>query len=151
MGKQSQSRLTTPPLNHVSQRPERTESAGSVVLAELQARFAQFRAEHPRGTRVPAALRAAALAALGEGVKTTQLRRTCGISWGQLKAWKAGRESSRTRLHEDEGPTDVRVFSVVDAEPVEAPASVDPADGTLELKLGPWSVRVQLTGVTQRD
>jgi hypothetical protein len=120
------------------------------VLADLEARFALFRAEHPRGTRVPSDLRAATLAALRRGITPGALHRSCGVSWSQLEAWKSGRGSERTKVDaRDEPQTDVRVFSVVDAEPVDRLA---PGAGEVEelvLRLGHWSVRVRLAGRAQ--
>jgi hypothetical protein len=145
MGKRSQSSQSTPSRKQARQRGAQTES--SVVLADLKERFARFRAKHRRGTRVPGELRAATLAALRKGVTSGELYRSCGVSWGQLEAWKAGRKSSRTRARKgDAAPADVRVFSVVDAEPepAERPALTNPLNEDLELRLGRWSVRVRL-------
>ncbi len=145
MGKRSQSSQSTPRHNRARQRRGQTE--GSAVLGDLKERFARFRAKHRRGTRVPGELRAATLAALRKGVTTGEVYRSCGVSWGQLEAWKAGRKSSRTRAKKrDAEPADVRVFSVVDGEPeaVQRPALGDPLDEELELRLGRWSVRVRL-------
>jgi hypothetical protein len=113
----------------------------SAVLDKLEKRFAQFRAEHPRGTRVPVELREATLAALRAGTAPGDLYRTCGISWGQLEAWKSGHKPDRRRRNREE---EVRVFSVVDAEPVVRQAPVDSDVQDLELRLGRWSVRVRL-------
>jgi len=124
-----------------------TQGESSAVLSELKESFARFRAKHRRGTRVPGELRAATLAAVRKGVSSGELYRSCGVSWGQLEVWKAGRESSRTRAkRRDAEPADVRVFSVVDTEPapLQRPALVSPLDEEFELRLGRWSVRVRL-------
>lgn len=110
------------------------------VLAELEARFARFRREHSRGTRVPEDLRAAALAALREGVGPAALHRTCGVSWSQIEAWKGGRRSTSAKPATTE-PTDVRVFSVVEDQIREPTAS---PGHELDLRLGPWSISVRL-------
>jgi hypothetical protein len=148
MGKRwqsSQSRLTR---KQGRQRGAQTES--TAVVADLKERFARFRAGHTRGTRVPGELRAATLAALRKGVTPGELYRSCGVSWGQLEAWKAGRKSSRTRGKKGDGaPADVRVFSVVDA--VQRPAAVEPLDEEFELRLGRWSVRVRLAERARGD
>lgn len=117
------------------------------MLAELAGRYSRFRQEHPRGARVPGELRAATLAALDAGVSTSELYKSCGVSWSQVAAWQ-GRSStaSQAAMKEDE-PTDVRVFSVVDAPALdggEAKLATD-SEAELELRLGPWSVTVRRT------
>jgi hypothetical protein len=81
-------------------------------------------------------LRAAALAALREGVAPCDLYRACGVSWSQVVAWEA-----RGRVAE---AADVRVFSVVEEQPAERPLALW-AEDELELRLGPWSVSVRHT------
>jgi hypothetical protein len=116
-------------------------SHGAAVLDDLAGRFARFRQRHPRGTRVPVELRAAALAALQEGVGPGDLYRACGVSWGQVAAWKGRASSAKSG---DAEPTDVRVFSVTD-EPIRRPEPATAAGHELELRLGPWSVSVRLS------
>ena len=114
-------------------------------LVELGTRFARFRKEHRRGTRIPDELRLAALALLRK-VAPTDLYRACGISFGQVMAWK------EAKARRPEGPA-ARVFSVVDEAPVPrlAPrATTSAAAPALELRLGPWSVRVRLTAPAGR-
>ena len=115
-------------------------------LAALGKQFARFRKEHPRGTRIPAELRVAALALLRE-VAPADLYRSCGITFGQVMVWKeAGAQSPEA--------AGARVFSVVDEEPAPrvasrtAPAAAAPE---LELRLGPWSVSVRLVELAGRD
>ena len=115
------------------------------VLDTLEVRLAQFRAENPPRTRVPTDLRAAAVAALSRGVTSSDLFRRCGVSWSQLKAWKSKSKSVRPKTRtRDPSPDEVRVFSVVDEEPVVPHVAPVPAEQALELRLGRWSVRVQL-------
>jgi hypothetical protein len=111
------------------------------ALVELGKRFARFREEYPRGRRIPDDLRAAALELLRE-VAPADLYRACGLSFGQVMAWKEAEARSPE-------PPDVRVFSVVDGEPVPrlAPrATASAAAPALELRVGPWSVSVRLAG-----
>lgn len=120
---------------------------GPWELVELGKRFARFRQEHPQGTRIPDDLRAAALGLLRE-VAPAEVYRTCGITFGQVMAWKEAEARRPTA-------PDVRVFSVVDeAAPRLAPqattAAVAAAAPALELRLGPWSVSVQLAGPAGR-
>jgi hypothetical protein len=112
-------------------------------LEALGKRFARFRREHPRGTRVPDELRAAALSLLGK-VAPADVYRTCGISYGQVMAWKEA-EARRPMA------PDVRVFSVVDEEPASPQApKVSAAVPELELRFGSWSVSVRMVGTTGR-
>jgi hypothetical protein len=86
-------------------------------------------------------MRAAVLALLRE-VAPGAVYRTCGISLGQVLAWKA--RSAKA--------PDVRVFSVVEEEGekavprLAAGATASAAAPELELRLGPWSVSVRLAG-----
>lgn len=121
--------------------------ASSSMLAALAERYSRFRQEHPRGARIPVELRTATLAALDAGVSTGELYKSCGVSWSQVVTWQ-GRSSSASQAAMDEdGPTDVRVFSVVDAPAVDGGEAKATADGEaeLELRLGPWSVTVRRT------
>ena len=113
------------------------------ALAEITERFARFRQEHPKGTRVPGDLRAAALAALREGATTGELHRACGVTWSQIVAWRAvhGTPPAKRRRTAAE---DVRVFSVVDEQPVRQLEPTFSAGQELVLRLGPWSVSVRL-------
>lgn len=132
---------TTPTTSGRRGRPRASENP-SPVLAELQARFAAFRQDHPTGTRVPEDLRQAALAALKRGVGSGALYRSCGVGWGQLEAWKRARAATLAKPRAIE-PSDVRVLAVVD-EPSKPPPSRD-----LELRLGPWAIRVRLVDAEQ--
>lgn len=124
-----------------------SRSKGQLVAGEhaqlvaLGKQFARFRKEHPRGTRVPDELRSAALALLRD-VAPADVYRTCGISFGQVMAWKEAQARSPV-------VPDVRVFSVVDDEPPprrSTKATESAAAPELELRLGPWSVSVRLVG-----
>jgi hypothetical protein len=115
------------------------------ALAELGKRFARFRSEHRRGVRYPDELREGALRLLGE-VAPEALYRTCGISFRQVMAWKAACRLGPAKAREAE-PAEVRVFSVVDEEPVlrlEPEPTVRDAEAVLDLRIGPWSVSVRL-------
>ena len=120
--------------------------ASASVLGELESRFAQFRRAQPRGARVPEELRAAVLAALGQGVKPGELQRACGVTRSQLMTWQA-RGAGAQGASGSAGPTRVRVFSVVDKPQVELPRPPEsPEEGVLELRLGSWTVSVRLAG-----
>lgn len=131
-------------------RPRSSEP--STLLGDLEQRFAQFRREHPRGARVPDDLRAAALIAHVKGVSAGAIHRTCGVSWGQLMAWKGARRSAPARrvTPAEKLTPDVRVFSVVD-EPVDRGTLEASTSNALELRLGPWTVSVRLTDMLRTE
>lgn len=108
-------------------------------LADLSARFARFRREHSRGARVPGDLREAVLAALRYGVAAGEIYRACGITWGQVVAWKAASAAPPRMAAEPEIPA-VRVFEVIDEPRHEATS----AGYDLEVRVGPWSLKVRL-------
>jgi hypothetical protein len=113
----------------------------SSKLVALGKRFARFRREHERGARIPDELRSAALELLRE-MAPAEVYRTCGISFGQVMAWK---EAEARHL----ATPGVRVFSVVDEEPAPRLApevTASAAAPALELRLGPWAVSVRLVG-----
>jgi len=122
------------------------------ALARLGRRFARFRSERSRGTRYPDKLRRAALALLAE-VEPDALYRTCGVSFRQVMAWK---EATATRAVAS-APPKARVFTVVDRESEARGASsaelptVHAAETGVELRLGPWTVSVRLTGRTSAE
>lgn len=109
------------------------------ALVALGKRFARFRREHPRGTRIPDDLREAALALLRE-VAPADLYRSCSISFGQVMSWK----EAKARRAESQ---DLRVFSVVDEAPAGRPEpALAAAEPALELRLGPFAVSVRFGG-----
>ena len=143
------SRETPPPYDLLPSSRGAGRREALAVSQELKRRFARFRRENPRNTRVPDDLRAAVLAAIGRGVTPGLLRRTCGLSTGQLTRWrKSSRALAASSAPSREEPA--RVFSLIGAattRPPEVPPH-PPADG-LELRLGPWSVCVRLAPLTE--
>ena len=124
----------------------RSAEGSAVALAELGKRFACFRRKQPRGARVPEDLRAAVMAAVGQGVRPVELQRACGVTWNQVMTWQARSMGGQGKCG-SAGPTKVRVFSVVDepgVDPSQPPEST--GGGELELRLGPWTVSVRLAG-----
>jgi hypothetical protein len=79
--------------------------------------------------------------ALRKGVSIGELHRTCGVSWSQVVAWRDRPAKSKEAAAES-----VRVFSVVDEPliPGPEPSAAISSDQELELRLGPWSVRVRI-------
>jgi hypothetical protein len=106
-------------------------------LVELGKRFARFRKENRPGARIPDELRAAALSLLPE-VAASELYRACGISFGQVVAWKE-REARRSE------EAAARVFAVVDGEPARQTAASTTA-AEFEFRFGAWSVSVRQAG-----
>lgn len=80
-------------------------------LKHLKRSCERFRREHRRGTRIPQALRDAALAALESGTPEGRVRRVCNISRTQLRWW---RQSQRTRGQFEPAEQKVRVFEVIE-------------------------------------
>ena len=119
-----------------------SEAAEPSAVARLGRRFARFRLEHPRGARYPDELRQAALGLLGE-VAPDALYRACGVSFRQVMAWKPAGRSAPAKALETEAAK-VRVFSVVDDPPALGFDSQAAGPELLELRLGPWTVSVQL-------
>jgi len=125
---------------------QRSAEGSASALAELESRFARFRREQPRGARVPEELRAAAIAAVAQGVRPGELQRTCGVTWSQVMTWQARRTGDQGASG-SAGPTQVRVFSVVDEPRKDRPEPPESmGERELELRLGPWTVSVRLAG-----
>lgn len=114
---------------------------GASAVAELKERFAVFHRENPPSTRIPADLRAAVVEAIQRGVAPTRLRRSCGLSTGQLTRWRA---VARGTKGSGAGASRPRVFSVVDTPARASAAAVAGPPEELELRLGRWSVSVRL-------
>jgi hypothetical protein len=123
-------------------------------LEELRQRFKDFRESHAAHSRVPQALRAATVAALHHGVSGAVIRRACRLSGSQLRSWQTAVAPRRPQ-------GSVRVFKVSNAttsltegatgarELVRAAAPFE--EQTIELRIGPWSVRVGLAGLSARE
>jgi hypothetical protein len=109
----------------------------------LRQRFVQFRREHRTGTRIPAVLRAAVLAALESGAAEPELRRLCLLSAVQLAAWRRQEGPAATSRALVRPPA--RVFSVVDEvhPEVSVERAVSPGGEDLELRIGGWAVRIR--------
>lgn len=115
-------------------------------LERLDRRFEQFRRSHEPGSRIPDALRAAALDAQDRGASEGDLRRACEATSKQLEQWRAQQRRGATVGAAAEPVA--RVFDVVD-EPAEREAGSGSGSRApeLELRLGGWAVRIsQLDG-----
>lgn len=115
-------------------------------LERLRRRFEVFRRTHGPRSRIPDALRAAALAVEDQGASEGDLRRACEATSVQLRQWRA--RLGRGAAVGAAGEPVARVFDVVDQ-----PAALDsgpnsePSAPELELRLGGWAVRIrQLDG-----
>ena len=116
------------------------------TLAELERRFAEFRALNAPGTRVPEELRAAVLGALNAGLRVCALRGSCGLSYGQVARWKGGRPRVKSNRWGESAK--VRAFSVVE-DPLTSRSTPEvPREEALELRVGAWAVSVRLAGPT---
>jgi hypothetical protein len=121
-------------------------------IRELRQRFASFRKQHKSGARIPNDLRAAVFEALQKGDPPLEVLNACRITLKQLDSWRRhqgfGQEKNKTQVHQQK----VRVFSVSDGAPLNAleRAVGEDAEGTLELRLGQWSICIrQPRGVRQ--
>lgn len=85
------------------------------VIEHLRRRFAQFRATHPQRTRIPDPLRKAAVTAVRDGARESEVRRACGVTSDQLAQWRARQEDSNARRAACEVPPP-QVFPVIAAE-----------------------------------
>jgi hypothetical protein len=113
----------------------------AVEVKRLGKRFEVFRRSHERGTRIPDALRAAALAALDRGASTGGLLRACRVSSVQLRQWR--QQLRRGALAGAAGKPVAHVFNVVDEAPEhDAGLGCEPGAPELELRLGRWAVRI---------
>ena len=121
---------------------KRGQRKDSAKVAELGRQFAVYRRQRATGRhpRIPRLLKEAVVCAVSDGVCREQLCRSCGVSKSQLARW--GRE------FRGPGPgllarADARVFSVID-QGVPAATSLRNTDAEeLELRIGPWSLRVR--------
>ena len=117
------------------------------TVDELKERFAIFRRENPRNTRIPDDLRSAVITAMKQGVRSGRLRRACGLSTSQLARWRALAPSPVPSIVRRQH---ARVFSVIgDTRPRSPVATLSSPAYDLELRLGPWSVSVRLAGQPQ--
>ena len=116
-------------------------ASAEVEVERLRRRFEAFRRSHEPGTRIPDALRAAALAALERGASTGDLFRVCRVTSAQLRQW---RQHVRRRAPvAAASPPVAHVFNVVDG-PAEhdGGGGCEPGAAELELRLGRWAVRI---------
>jgi transposase-like protein len=108
----------------------------------LRRGFASFHRSHSPGTRIPQALRNAALLALQNGTSETEVRRACGITSTQLKYWQQtqGPDSQKSKA---EGQM-VRVFPVIE-EGIEMPPELSTVQvpQSLRLSIGGWDICIQ--------
>jgi transposase-like protein len=123
-------------------RGRRGGSASTEVEVErLGRRFEMFRRSHKPGTRIPDALRAAALATLEHGASTGDLLRACRVSADQLRQWR--RHLRRGAQVAAAARPVAHVFNVVDEAPGrDAGLGCEPEASELELRLGRWAVRI---------
>ncbi len=133
------------------------------VIKKLRAGFESHRSSSPRkGTHIPLELRQAVVAAVNQGVPKGVIQQACRLSGGQLAKWRAhgaqvprlGAEKRQPHArHKDKKASDAtqpphaRVFPVVEPPAIQPLASTaQSCEQPLELRLGSWLVRIQLTG-----
>jgi hypothetical protein len=117
-------------------------------IRELRHRFESFRRQHKSGARIPNELRAAVFEALQKGEPPLEVLNACRITLKQLDSWRRlqefGQGKKTTEVHQQK----VRVFSVSDGAPLNARehAEGEDAEGTLELRLGQWTISIRQHG-----
>ena len=115
-------------------------ASAAAAVERLGQRFEVFRRSHEPGTRIPHALRAAALAALDRGVSTRDLRRACGVTSVQLRQWRE-HVMRAPQVAAADRPV-AHVFNVVDEAPEDDAGIGESGGSELELRLGRWAVRI---------
>jgi hypothetical protein len=115
-------------------RPQPVSPSHSKVIEKLQRDFDEYRAYATTRKVVPPRLRAAAMAAIDDGLPKAAVKRACGVSSKQLSAWRGHRGEAiapATRL-----PTP-RVLTVVADK---ALASKPNVAIRFEIRMWRWSV-----------
>jgi hypothetical protein len=119
------------------------------VIEELRSAFAQFRAAHPCGTRIPDSLRAAAINAIRNGVEPAWVRNACGISADQLVYWINAMYQAPKEQPDDTAIAAAQVFPVLQTE--ELPKQADSATQVLgqaaptclEFRVGGFAISIR--------
>lgn len=112
-----------------------------VEVERLGRRFEVFRRHREAGTRIPDALRAAAVAALDRGATTGDLFRACRVTSVQLRRWR--QQVRREAQVADAGKPVAHVLNVVNEVPEdETGLGGGPGASELELRFGRWAVRI---------
>jgi hypothetical protein len=124
-------------------------------LERLRQRFGAFREANAPTARIPVPLREAVVALLRTGVSRSAVQKSCGVSWSQMSQWFELYGSQPSSVDASQSAS-ARVLSVVDDGPVgsqsskpmvESPSepvgSSEPTVGSLELRLGGWSITVR--------
>jgi len=120
-----------------------SKGTAAATVMDLGRKFDSFRKQNRRHAPIPAELRAAVVRALRQGADRGELRRTCRLSGTQIERWSA--EAANMASSSASGLEAARVFSVVDDQPnSEARATAPVGSEPLELRLGPWFVRIHL-------
>lgn len=116
-------------------------ASAEVEVERLGRRFEVFRRSHEPGSRIPDALRAAALAALDRGASTGDLYRACRVTSVQLRQWRQHVRRG-AQVAAAGGPV-AHVFNVIDETTEhEAGGGCEPEAPELELRVDRWAVRI---------
>jgi hypothetical protein len=131
-------------------RTDETDGGLVAAVAELGQRFAAFRSQNRAYARVPAELQTAVARVARRGATERELRDACGISAVQFRRWTSNESDGSRRSPETlEQLNDAQFFDVVEGiygrPSTTVVGSCDSGQG-LELRLGPWSIRVCMAG-----
>lgn len=109
---------------------------------QLKRSFARFRSGHRPRTRIPQALRDAALAALESGVAELRVRRACGISGTQLRWWRLRQGACADGIEQQQHKA--RIFPVVDDIAYLGAEGAGASTGqSVQLRVGGWEICIR--------
>jgi hypothetical protein len=109
---------------------------------QLKRSFTKFRSGHRTRTRIPQALRDAALAALESGMPELRVRRACGISGAQLRWWRLRQGACADGIEQPEPKA--RIFPVVDDIAYVGAESAGTSTGqSVQLRVGGWEICIR--------
>jgi hypothetical protein len=109
---------------------------------QLKRSFTKFRSGHRARTRIPQALRDAALAALESGVPELRVRRACGISGTQLSWWRQRQGACAEGIEQPEPKA--RIFPVVDDNPYLGAERTGVSTGqSVQVRVGGWEICIR--------
>lgn len=126
------------------QRKPASDAASQVEM--LRAAFAQFRATHSPGTKIPDSLRQAVVAAIQAGLDRAQVRSACRITNEQVAYWVKAQRRAMARPSQLAPLAPPQVFPVVGAAEQAAtsdPIGTEPTGPCLQLRLAGFAISIR--------